>query len=354
MNEEYLERVLDEISDEKIQKAAFYPKKKRAFLFRLIAASLAVIAVGAFAASKIDIFKPVGEPSTSAAAYSAGETGKAQFGESEWKKLPIYDRYDEITLKSGKTYSFMYTPTSLAKEGKKAFLETTNVTGYNGNVAKHTTAEVYSIAAFSPDAVVAVKFRGNDEYYLYLCDSYNPETLKSFLNDIDFENSVKCRGVSFVTEQDEENTYTYEFSSKIKKEGEVFSALLDLFNTHGEKKPEKLKTAEHKKTFELYFSTNSLGEFWAEISDDGYVEFKSDAATETIIFKFTENEIKPLFDILEKDAVKTDVHEQTTPPYEAEENETSSKPFGFEVVTTEGYSEVKTETAPAFDPSWVE
>ena len=53
MSEEYFEKVLDEISDERIQKAVSYSKKKRIFPFKLaaaVAASLVIVAAGTFAA----------------------------------------------------------------------------------------------------------------------------------------------------------------------------------------------------------------------------------------------------------------------------------------------------------------
>lgn len=340
MSEEYFEKVLDEISDDKIQKAISYSKKKRLFPFKLaaaVAASLVIVAAGTFAVLNTSLFGKEDETNPPAVC----ETSRplyTEYDESEWKKFPEYERYDTVTLKNENTYSLMYRKKENSEKGDLVFLDTAEAEGYNGNTAKTQTVEVYSVKNFSPDLVVAVKFKDSSKYFLYLNEFYKPDTLGDFLSDSDFENEAKCNNASFVYEDD----YTYEFSPKDEEKitGEVFSSFLDLLKNNKEKKPELLIESSAEKTFNIFFHIGSCDDFWITVYSDGYIEFKSSNSMERLIFKFTENDINPLFEIIEKNSVKTENPEETTsaPSYDPDSD--------FPVMTTAGYSESKQPTAP--------
>lgn len=340
MSEEYFEKVLDEISDDKIQKAVAYSKKKRSFHFKLaaaIAASLVIVAAGTFAVLKTnhvgknDVTNPPAICETSRPLYT-------EYDESEWKKIPGNERYDIVTLKNENMYSSMYIEKEDIKKGDLVFLDTAEAEGENGNTTKTQTVEVYSVKNFSPDLVVAVKFKDSGKYFLYLNEFYKSDTLGTFLSDSDFENEAKCNIVSFVYEKN----YTYKFSPRDEEKitDDVFSAFLDLLKNNKEKKPELLIENSAEKTFNIFFHIGSCDDFWITVYSDGYVEFKSSDSMERLIFKFTESEIKPLFEIIEKNSVRTENPEETTsaPSYAPNSD--------FPVMTTAGYSENKQPTAP--------
>ncbi len=340
MSEEYFEKVLDEISDDKIQKAVAYSKNKRSFHFKLaaaIAASLVIVAAGTFAVLKTnhvgknDVTNPPAICETSRSLYT-------EYDESEWKKIPGNERYDIVTLKNENMYSSMYIEKEDIKKGDLVFLDTAEAEGENGNTTKTQTVEVYSVKNFSPDLVVAVKFKNSDKYFLYLNEFYKSDTLGTFLSDSDFENAAICNNVSFVYEK---NCF-YEFSSKDERKiaDDVFSVFLDLLKNNKEKKSELLIENSAEKTFNIFFHIGGCDDFWITVYSDGYIEFKSDYSTERLIFKFTENDIKPLFEIIEKNSVRTENPEETAsePSYNPDSD--------FPVMTTAGYSESKQPTAP--------
>ena len=339
MSEEYFEKVLDEISDERIQNAVSYSKKKRIFPFKLaaaVAASLVIVAAGTFAVLNTNLFGK--EDTTKPAVCETSVKPYTEYDEVGWKKIPENERYDNITLKDGKIYSSMYTEKSGGEKGEFVFLEIAEAEGENGNVTDKKTVEVYSVKKFSPDLVVAVKFKDSDEYFLYLNEFYKPDSLGNFLSDSDFENAAICNNVSFVYEK---NCF-YEFSSKDERKiaDDVFSAFLDLLKNNKEKKPELLIESSAEKTFNIFFHIGGCDDFWITVYSDGYIEFKSDYSTERLIFKFTENDIKPLFEIIEKNSIRTENPEETTsePSYDSDSDSA--------VMTTAGYSENKQPTAP--------
>ena len=339
MSEEYFEKVLDEISDERIQNAVSYSKKKRIFPFKLaaaVAASLVIVAAGTFAVLNTNLFGK--EDTTKPAVCETSVKPYTEYDEVGWKKIPENERYDNITLKDGKIYSSMYTEKSGGEIGEFVFLEIAEAEGENGNVTDKKTVEVYSVKKFSPDLVVAVKFKDSDEYFLYLNEFYKPDSLGNFLSDSDFENAAICNNVSFVYEK---NCF-YEFSSKDERKiaDDVFSAFLDLLKNNKEKKPELLIESSAEKTFNIFFHIGGCDDFWITVYSDGYIEFKSDYSTERLIFKFTENDIKPLFEIIEKNSIRTENPEETTsePSYDSDSDSA--------VMTTAGYSENKQPTAP--------
>lgn len=340
MSEEYFEKVLDEISDERIQNAVSYSKKKRSFPFKLaaaVAASLVIVAAGTFAVLNTNLFgkedttNPPAVCATSANSYT-------EYDEVGWKKIPENERYENITLKDGKIYSSMYTEKSGGEKGDFVFLEIAEAEGENGNVTDKKTVEVYSVKKFSPDLVIAVKFKDSDEYFLYLNEFYKPDSLGNFLSDSDFENAAICNNVSFVYEK---NCF-YEFSSKDERKiaDDVFSVFLDLLKNNKEKKPELSIESTGEKRFDIIFYIGNCDHFWITVYSDGYIEFKSDYSTERLIFKFTENDIKPLFEIIEKNSIRTENPEETTsePSYDSDSDSA--------VMTTAGYSEGKQPTAP--------
>ncbi|MDO4380082.1 MAG: hypothetical protein Q4D20_04325 [Clostridia bacterium] len=340
MSEEYFEKVLDEISDDKIQKAVSYSKKKRIFPFKLaaaVAASLVIVAAGTFAVLKTNLFGK-NDTTNPPAVCEISRPLYTEYGESEWKKIPEYERYDSVTLKNENTYSSMYREKEDIKKGDLVFLDNAEAEGYNGNTAKTQTVEVYSVKNFSPDLVVVVKFKESGKYFLYLNEFYKPETLGTFLSDSDFENSAKCKNASFVYEKN----YTYKFSSKDENRitDDVFSAFLDLLKNNKEKNPELLIESSAEKTVNIFFHIGGCDDFWITVYSDGYIEFKSDYSTERLIFKFTENDIKPLFEIIEKNSIRTENPEETTsePSYDSDSDSA--------VMTTAGYSENKQPTAP--------
>ncbi len=339
MSEEYFEKVLDEISDERIQKAVSYSKKKRIFPFKLaaaVAASLVIVAAGTFAVLNTNLFGK--EDTTNPPAVCATSVKPyTEYDEVGWKKIPENERYDNITLKDGKIYSSMYTEKSGGEKGEFFFLEIAEAEGENGNVTDKKTVEVYSVKKFSPDLVVAAKFEESEKYYLYLKNFYSPKTLGNFLSDADFENAAICNNVSFVYEK---NCF-YEFSSKDERKiaDDVFSVFLDLLKNNKEKNPELSIESTGEKRFDIIFYIGNCDHFWITVYSDGYIEFKSDYSTERLIFKFTENDIKPLFEIIEKKSVRTEIPETTSEPSYNPDSDSA-------VLTTAGYSEGKQPTAP--------
>lgn len=339
MSEEYFEKVLDEISDERIQNAVSYSKKKRIFPFKLaaaVAASLVIVAAGTFSVLNTNLFgkedttNPPAVCATSANSYT-------EYDEVGWKKIPENERYENITLKDGKIYSSMYTEKSDGEKGEFVFLEIAEAEGENGNVTDKKTVEVYSVKNFSSDLVVAAKFEESEKYFLYLKNFYSPKTLGDFLSDADFENSVTCRGVSFVREKN----YTYKFSSKEEKEkrDEAFSAFLGLLKSEKERRTELSVTDSDGKMFDFAFHIDGFDSFLATVYSTGDVEFRSDCTANTLVFNFDEGKVKALFEILEKNSVKTDVCEETTTS--PKENSDAKA-----VLTTAGYSETKVPTSP--------
>lgn len=57
--------------------------------------------------------------------------------------------------------------------------------------------EVYSVKNISSDCVVAVKFDGVEEYYIYVNSHYIPATLGDFINDVNLKELISFGNVSY-------------------------------------------------------------------------------------------------------------------------------------------------------------
>ncbi len=347
-NEEYLQKVLNEISDEKIEKAVMYSKRKKAVRQKLVfvfAASFAVVVLAAFMFFKLDGSnkKPpidVLPSSDSHAAVYTSEPLRTEYSDGDWQKLPFGEKYNDIEF-NGKNG---YAPTQkTVSNSKLSYYCDGKAVGENGNVTKKEDVKIYSVAPFSIDVVIAVNPKGKDFSYIFVNDTYSPKTLGDFIKATDFENEMLCRNISTSPEREGEKYFEYSFNEESKKTKEISALVFELL-----KKNEKSKLtytpeySDEKYVLLQYFSkTFDACTFRIYIFENGGIRIESMFGANFICFKAKKAGVKKLFSLFTGNEGKAEYTIETTvlPADSENENALSSQ-------TTVSPTETMTATNP--------
>lgn len=108
-----------------------------------------------------------------------------------WEKRSIYDKFGEIKTSDGEYYA---TSILATKEKLGKLLEKITVSGTDEAYTEKTytcNAEIYELKGFSPKAVAAVKYEGEEKLYICRSQSYKPQTLGQFINDLNLKSNLE-------------------------------------------------------------------------------------------------------------------------------------------------------------------
>ncbi len=112
--------------------------------------------------------------------------------ERNWNERVLPGQYRAVVFE-GREYVYPFSavearPTE--RTGQKSISGLT-VTGYEPGGEKHETkADIYNLDGFDKEFAVGVKFSGHTEIYPYINTSYSPSTVGSFINAVDYDNTV--------------------------------------------------------------------------------------------------------------------------------------------------------------------
>lgn len=214
---------LTDIDEEYIEEAAKKHKSKKNIIIRFsaMAACLLIVAVGAFAAVKMiprgkiknsaipnesyeeydgnvadydgdystiektDGTKANGSAKGNSASSSENETAYVK----RWDEKTNTEKFREITV-NGKEYYAVNTYVAADKVGQKVTKLTVLGKDVYTNSEYAAGAEIYEIKNISSECAAAVKYDGDEKYYVCRNAYYKPETLGQFINDLDLKNTL--------------------------------------------------------------------------------------------------------------------------------------------------------------------
>ena len=124
---------------------------------------------------------------TTTAPNGIGETTTTQFTDDITRKLPSI--FNTISLTGAdsldskmRDQEFVFSYKNLSEDEIANLLKEIQLNvDYEGNDLERN-ASIYKIKGYSADAVIAVKFEGRDDYFLYCNKQYAPETLGEFIS----------------------------------------------------------------------------------------------------------------------------------------------------------------------------
>ena len=111
----------------------------------------------------------------------------------KWHERTIEEQYRTLTL-SGELYGSRCTEIDSSLIQEK--IASATASGYDDYTEKTytTDVEVYSISKVSEDFAVAVKFAQDDGYYVYEISDYIPDSLESFVSDLNLHENLSFSG----------------------------------------------------------------------------------------------------------------------------------------------------------------
>ena len=118
-----------------------------------------------------------------------------------WNELTVTEQYDRLEL-NGKVYGGDKETVALPLSACGEKIADTVLLGYDKNdpnyvqnmeqvVPHKIEAEIYRIADIHTDYAVAVKFAGQEDYYVYDRLSYEPETVGTMIEDLNLKNTLQ-------------------------------------------------------------------------------------------------------------------------------------------------------------------
>lgn len=214
---------LGDIDESYITEANGRIKSKKGIIIRYsaMAACLLIVAVGAFAAVKMiprgkiknsaipnesyeeydgnvadydgdystiektDGTKANGSAKGNSASSSENETAYVK----RWDEKTVAEKFREITV-NGKEYYAVNTYVAADKVGQKVTKLTVLGKDVYTNSEYAAGAEIYEIKNISSECAAAVKYDGDEKYYVCRNAYYKPETLGQFINDLDLKNTL--------------------------------------------------------------------------------------------------------------------------------------------------------------------
>ena len=107
----------------------------------------------------------------------------------KWDEKTVAEKFREITV-NGKEYYAVNTYVAADKVGKKVTKLTVLGKDVYTNSEYAAGAEIYEIKNISSECAAAVKYDGDEKYYVCRNSYYKPETLGQFINDLDLKNTL--------------------------------------------------------------------------------------------------------------------------------------------------------------------
>ena len=107
----------------------------------------------------------------------------------KWDEKTVAEKFREITV-NGKEYYAVNTYVAADKVGQKVTKLTVLGKDVYTNSEYAAGAEIYEIKNISSECAAAVKYDGDEKYYVCRNAYYKPETLGQFINDLDLKNTL--------------------------------------------------------------------------------------------------------------------------------------------------------------------
>lgn len=131
---------------------------------------------------------------------SASSSEKSIAYVKRWDEKTVAEKFREITV-SGKEYYAVNTYVAADKVGKKVTKLTVLGKDVYTNSEYAAGAEIYEIKNISSECAAAVKYDGDEKYYVCRNAYYKPETLGQFINDLDLKNTITFNEFNAVREK---------------------------------------------------------------------------------------------------------------------------------------------------------
>ncbi len=204
MNKKNISDIVSDIDSRFIEEAASVKKKKVPIIkFVSLAACIAVfVAVGMFFFNN-DFISPQISPTKQdetttnaeeiAATIEKSETetysGLESVAAPKWNDMITPQKYGEMQIGTVTYSSQVY---EIAQENVFEFVTQTQLTGYDIYEDKNykIDAEAYSIKNINKECALAVKFSGEDKFYVYVNVWYIPETLEEFIVSLNLKENL--------------------------------------------------------------------------------------------------------------------------------------------------------------------
>lgn len=133
-----------------------------------------------------------------------------------WDELSNTERYAEFSWNGGE-YSARVQ--KIDEENISTYLgQNITLVGYdykNNDIEHRTQVKLYSIEGLSTSCALAVQFEDDTDYYVYISNSYQPETLGQFIEDLSLDKNLYFNNMDF---QKEAKKWKVEFSDDEQKE----------------------------------------------------------------------------------------------------------------------------------------
>lgn len=340
-NEEYIEKVLNEISDEKIEKAVLYSKEKKSFVFKLAlaAAAFAVVVLGTFVLLNSKTLNKDPSSTYNPAVCQTSAAINTEVGEKEWENLPFNQKYDEVSFENHAGYCLT---AQTINDKSTTFYCLGEAVGQNGSTPKKQEVEIYSIGSFSVNFTVAAKEKGESGFYVFVNDAYTPKTVGELLTDTDFENEAVCTAVLSSPESDGENSFFYSLTESEEKENksEIAAAFLEVLKKNKSKRGTSVSKDDSEKYLALSFDSKSfsspLPSFY--VYPSGYIRVTNVYGASDVFFKLSQKDAERIFSLF--DGYEKAKHFETTTSPIGDETEPpvtypASAPGGTDSLTTQ-------------------
>lgn len=198
MNKKNISDIVSNIDSRFIDEAASVKKKNISLVrYVAIAACVAVFVIAGVIVFNNDFTNPQILPTNQAETTTAanGHTETENQTESgcvvspQWTDMITPQKYGELQINE-KTYSTQIY--EIAYENIAEFVTATQLTGYDIHEDKNYTvdAEVYSIKNINEECALAVRFSGEEKFYVYINVWYTPETLEEFIISLNLKENL--------------------------------------------------------------------------------------------------------------------------------------------------------------------
>lgn len=187
----------------------------------------------------------------------------------KFEDMTINEQFYEVIYNYSK---YMSRKTEISSNNIEEKIESSILTNANHN----KNADLYSIKNISSKCAIAVKFEGDNNYYVYTNIFYKPQTLKEFVEDLKLEKIISFGTVHYnYWEENEEGNKEYQniefYNVNNKKIWKMIFNNLDLENIYTDNK--KYKSDKYATSIEISVDIPLLGyeNISIELTDKGYL-----------------------------------------------------------------------------------
>lgn len=174
-----------------------------------MAACLCIVAVAAFAFLP-NLFNTTKQHSWPIKRIPITQSTENGASIPKWEDLGISQQYSELIFES-KTYYGTISKIDKDKLGGSVGTETLSGQDNYTEEIKHEDGTIYSIKDIATECAVAIKFNGDNDYYVYRNSDYKLNTLGQLIDDLDLHNNMSFGSVWYDYQKDNGEYATIEF-----------------------------------------------------------------------------------------------------------------------------------------------